>query len=823
MFNKKGIISAILCSVIFMAGNFDARAKGEQGVLLKRFAIIVGSNDGGPNRSILRYAHSDAEAMAKILGELGGLAKEDTILLIEPDRNDIEAAFFRLAKQIGRAKRANTRFEIIFYYSGHSDEVGILPAGQHYSYREIRESIEAMPAEVRIAVLDSCASGAFTMAKGGVRRAPFMLDSSVEVRGYAFLTSASADESAQESDRLGGSFFTHYLVSGLRGAADTSRDGTVSLNEAYHYAFNETLARTTATRGGAQHPNYDIQLAGSGDLVLTDLRGTSAQLQLNDTLDGRFFIRNMQNKLIAEINKHAGFPMTISLDPGQYEVTYQRPAEVRRGLIVISSNRPTILKLAELSPVQTEVALARGDNAADEESLNEEIENRWYSVALIPSLSTNSDAKMPVENNLSFNIIYDSSDYLKGLEISGVGSSRTADVSGVQAAAGFNDVGGDLTGIQASFAANVAGGDVVGIQTSYVFNYAGRGSLLFLGDSSENNTSSLTGVQWSQVANVTRGQVVGMQGTGFVNYSGSLTGLQGAGVIGVVSEKLYGAQLSGIYNYAGDVSGAQLTGIFGLTSGDVYGAQLSGIMNYSESVTGYSGAGIVNINLDAVYGAQGALVNYSDEVTGAQLGLVNYAGNVDGGQLGLVNFTPKIDGLQIGLVNVAPEMDGLPIGLINVIGNGILAPMIWISDAPLVSVGVKMGSRHFYSMVGWGNNRQNDEIWSSIFWGIGGHFDFSRIWLDIDLAHHAIYDNESESSLEDNIFKLRLIAGLRFNRTVSLFFGPTLNLLDARYHLAPGQNLNFLEREDNERTTRLYPGAVFGIAIEPPLWNMNRF
>ena len=39
--------------------------------------------------------------------------------------------------------------------------------------------------------------------------------------GVVFLTSSSANEDAHESDTLKGSFFTHYLVSGMLGAADT--------------------------------------------------------------------------------------------------------------------------------------------------------------------------------------------------------------------------------------------------------------------------------------------------------------------------------------------------------------------------------------------------------------------------------------------------------------------------------------------------------------------------------------------------------------------------------------------------------------------------
>jgi hypothetical protein len=123
---------------------------------------------------------------------------------------------------------------------------------------------------------------------------------------YAFLTSSSADEAAQESDQIGSSFFTHFLITGMRGAADVSGDGTVSLTEAYEFAFDETLERITETSGGAQHPAYEINLTGTGDFVMTDLRATSAGLLLSEQLSGRFFVRIADRQLVAELYKPAG-------------------------------------------------------------------------------------------------------------------------------------------------------------------------------------------------------------------------------------------------------------------------------------------------------------------------------------------------------------------------------------------------------------------------------------------------------------------------------------------------------------------------------------
>ena len=192
----------------------------------------------------------------------------------------------------GAAPAAAAAPRCCVYYSGHADEQGLLLGDDRYSYRTLRDRLDEIPADVRIAVLDACASGAFTRIKSGKPRPAFLVDESADMRGHAFLTSSAATEAAQESDRIRASYFTHYLVSGFRGAADLSGDGKVTLNEAYQFAFTETLGRTVDTKGGAQHPSYDISLSGTGDVVMTDLRQTTATLVLAEELDGRFFVRN---------------------------------------------------------------------------------------------------------------------------------------------------------------------------------------------------------------------------------------------------------------------------------------------------------------------------------------------------------------------------------------------------------------------------------------------------------------------------------------------------------------------------------------------------
>ena len=205
---------------------------------------MVGANYGGAERVKLKYAVSDAKALIEVLESMGGVSPDDSRLLIDPKRDTLFWELKRLKERISRAKEKHPRVEVIFYYSGHSDEINILLGDEKVTYKEFRDSINSMEADVRIAILDSCASGAFTRLKGGKKKKPFLVDSAYDMKGYAVMTSSSSDEASQESERLKGSFFTHYLNSGLRGAADMSRDGRITLTEAYHFAFNETLAQT---------------------------------------------------------------------------------------------------------------------------------------------------------------------------------------------------------------------------------------------------------------------------------------------------------------------------------------------------------------------------------------------------------------------------------------------------------------------------------------------------------------------------------------------------------------------------------------------------
>ena len=358
---KKIIFFIILLIIILLNQIKPAAAEEADKITTRRFAFVMGANNGGPDRVTLRYAVTDAKSMLKVLEDLGGVLPDDTRFLVEPDRETFFREITRLEEKVNRAKTAARRVEAIFYYSGHSDDQNILLGSDRVSYEEFRNKINCIDADVRIAILDSCASGAFNLLKGVKKKAPFLVDNAYDMKGFAFMTSSSSLEASQESGKLKGSFFTHHLVSGLRGAADMTQDGMITLSEAYQYAYKETLSHTEKTISGPQHPMYNIQMSGKGDVIMTDIRKSSSVLVIGENIFGRVFIHDQENVLVVEINKPFGRDIEIGLETGKYRVINIRDGNIYESRIALTEGMSYQLKVNQFKETKKVYALARGN------------------------------------------------------------------------------------------------------------------------------------------------------------------------------------------------------------------------------------------------------------------------------------------------------------------------------------------------------------------------------------------------------------------------------------------------------------------------------
>ncbi len=303
---------------------FTLKAVPSETLPVKRYAFIISSNSGGQDKPILRYAVKDARSFSDILTRMGNLRKDNTFFLVQPDPTTLFSNLEKLNSRIKSEKSSSGKVETIFYYSGHSDDKNLLIGNHKVSYRKFHNKIKNIDSDVKIAILDSCSSGSFNLLKGVKVKAPFLNNSAYDMKGYAFMTSSSPIEPSQESGELKGSIFTHYLVSGLSGAADLSGDSIITLNEAYQYAYRETLIHSQKTEHGPQHPGYNIQMSGKGDVIMTDIKQSPSTLVIDKEVSGRIFINNNLGNLIVEINKPRGKALSIGLEPDFYQVVLKK-------------------------------------------------------------------------------------------------------------------------------------------------------------------------------------------------------------------------------------------------------------------------------------------------------------------------------------------------------------------------------------------------------------------------------------------------------------------------------------------------------------------
>jgi hypothetical protein len=746
--------AALLAATVAVAAPAAGPAStGNRGLVVRRFALITGASQGGPGRVPLRYAGTDARAMQHVLTELGGLPESGTILLLDVDRAGLRAGFDRLKQMVANAAAPGARTEIVFYYSGHSDDTGLLLGGERVSYPEVRSWVEETGADVRIAVLDSCASGALTRSKGGVHRPPFLVDTSSAARGHAYLTASAENESAQESDRLGAAYFTHYLVSGLRGAADVSHDGRVTLSEAYQYAFTETLARTETSRGGPQHASYDFQLAGKGDLVMTDLHATTASLQFPPEMTGRLYVRDAAGQLVAEVHKVPSQPIELGLPPGHYRVTLDDQRRLYETTVDLAAGHPTTLSAQKLVALVPAPTVLRGDVPAT------------VTLSVYPGFDTNGG--VPARDRFVFGFV-----------------GRSAALDGMS-----------LT------LAHFADGDVRGFQ---------------LGGLAVGSGANLRGLQIAGLAAGARGAVTGWQLAGLATWAGGpLLGWQLGGVVSWAGGPLLGCQIAGVVTGAAGGRGVQIAGVGNVSDGDFRGTQISGVANLARRFRGTQISGVFN-GAETLDGVQIAVVNVGGDVRGAQIGVVNVARRARGAQIGVVNIDDEMTGAPIGLVSVVKNGIHEAELSVNDVGAPVVSAVLGTRHFfTRLGVGVLAASNDIPG-VRKDPTASGDKRHYLLQWGLGTRLTVDERWfVDVEAVgttYHMPSNLDDENAVTGG---LRVLAGLRLAPQLALVFGPTYTVSVgwSGTDLVTGRDFASATYTDGATTVRMFPGLVLGLRV----------
>jgi hypothetical protein len=322
------------------------RAELEPSASEHRIALILGSNAGSGERPPLRYAERDAVKMARVLTEVGGFAESDVHLVLAGSLAAVRQRLESIRKSAGAAMARNgaSRVVLLFFFSGHSDGEALELGRERLMFSDLRTYLRDTGAGVRLGIIDACRSGAVIGIKGGKPGPGFdvTLLGLPALAGEAFLSASRADELALESREIGGSFFTHHLVSGLRGAADADGNHLVTLEELYRHTAARTSASAAQTLFGGQTPAYDYRLVGHGDLVLSDLRGIRHVVYVPGGFDRILIFRKGSD--VAEAETGIGTGQPIALPPAEYVLRGKREDTWYRASALVSESAGRIAR-----------------------------------------------------------------------------------------------------------------------------------------------------------------------------------------------------------------------------------------------------------------------------------------------------------------------------------------------------------------------------------------------------------------------------------------------------------------------------------------------
>ncbi|HAA57450.1 MAG TPA: hypothetical protein DCE42_21980 [Myxococcales bacterium] len=371
-YNHLFVLSVCLF-VLLWAGDVWAAAS----VRTTSLALLIGNNDGGRRTKALQFAESDARKMKHVLLEASGARKRNIWLA----RGVSDIALRRIMKKIKtriqriRKKRGTQHnITLLVYYSGHARKGQLLLGRSTFSFRELRSFLRASGADVRLAIIDACESGRLTTLKGlRHRNKTFpipMLHISPTIKGEVLISATGAKESAHEDPELRGGVFTHYLVSGLRGAADRNGDGYVTLEEIYRYAYLRSLERTILSVHGPQRAHFRKSLSGYGRLVLTSLSRPRSWLLLRAGVAGDFFVWDRaKSVLLAELNKSKGRAGVIALSPGRYVLQWRRKGGIFSSKISLRRGQKLRLRMIGRRVAYWKKGTIRGTTSSSEAGL----------------------------------------------------------------------------------------------------------------------------------------------------------------------------------------------------------------------------------------------------------------------------------------------------------------------------------------------------------------------------------------------------------------------------------------------------------------------
>ncbi len=233
--------------------------------LPKVYAVLVGVARYNHMKS-LKYTDDDAYRMFAFLKspEGGALADDQIRILIDEDASK-ENILKSLEKTFSKAGPNDVVF---FYFSGHGLKGAFLPIdydgnNNRVEHAEIMAILDKCPAKSKVVIADACHSGSLHGAKGATAQSVIETYYDAFSRssgGTVLMMSSKAEETSIENNGLRQGIFSHFLIRGLKGAADNDENKLVTINELFEYVEANVKFYTNNYQTPVISGDYDIKM-----------------------------------------------------------------------------------------------------------------------------------------------------------------------------------------------------------------------------------------------------------------------------------------------------------------------------------------------------------------------------------------------------------------------------------------------------------------------------------------------------------------------------------------------------------------------------------
>jgi len=223
------------------------------------YAVLVGISEYEKSSNNLTYCHRDAIDMYEMLKR--HTTSDKLLLLTNQQAKHNNIVYY--SKQLFR--RAKPEDVVIFFFSGHGNKNVLFTYDKSLYFSTLQGIFKQSVARRKLIFADACFAGTMRQPGNPGESASGKSGESASGKSSAgsnvlLFLSTRSNQYAQESSSLQNGLFTHYLLAGLKGSADTDGNDCVTAKELFDFVYPKVKERTKGSQIPVMWGKFDADM-----------------------------------------------------------------------------------------------------------------------------------------------------------------------------------------------------------------------------------------------------------------------------------------------------------------------------------------------------------------------------------------------------------------------------------------------------------------------------------------------------------------------------------------------------------------------------------